>query len=203
LGKKADFDEDSLVRIVRDSGATSAKIIPSKDIVVDRRVRLKCFVPICDNFGRHLLCPPNLISVDEFQSVLSLYKRALLIQLESESDSTDKSKKLLGKLLLEEMKDKTSNDKCELRLHEIVNMAEAAAFKKGCYLAAGFIGSECLLCKDCVSQRGNQQCRHPFEARPSMQAMGIDVIRTCENAGMPVRLSSTEKVRWTGLVLLD
>lgn len=201
--KKADRKLECLVKIVRDRGATNAKIIPSKDIVVDRRVRLKCMVPICENFGKHLLCPPNLMSVEEFQDVLSLYKRALLIQLESEVDSTDKSKKPLGKDLIKEMKRRTSTDGCELRLNEIVNLAEAAAFKEGCYLAAGFIGSECLLCQECVSQKGTRPCRHPFEARPSMQAMGIDVIKTCEKAGIPVKLSSKEKVRWTGLVLLD
>jgi predicted metal-binding protein len=194
---------DSLVGIVRDLGATDANIIPAKDIAIDRRVRLKCMVPLCENFARHLLCPPNLMSVDEFQETLHLYTHALLIQLESENDSTDRSKKALGKDLIKELKGEDGDDRYERRLHEIVNRAEAAAFKKGFYLAAGFIGSECLLCHECVAQRGGRHCRHPFQARPSMQAMGIDVIKTCEKAGMPVRLSSKEKVRWTGLVLLD
>jgi predicted metal-binding protein len=189
--------------MVKARGATDAKIIQSKDVAVDSRVRLKCMVPMCENYGRHLLCPPNLMSVEEFRNTLSLYKRALLIQLESDIDSTDKSKKRLGRELIEELKLKTGSDRFEPRLHEIVSLAEAAAFKEGCYLAAGFIGSECMLCQECVSQKGPHQCRHPFEARPSMQAMGIDVIKTCEKAGMPIKLSSTKKVRWTGLVLLD
>ena len=90
-----------------------------------------------------------------------------------------------------------------MKLHRLVNKIETTAFKNGYYLAAGFIGGECNLCRECVSPKSAKPCRHPFEARPSMEAMGIDVIRTCRKAGMPVSLSSREKVRWTGLVLLD
>ena len=90
-----------------------------------------------------------------------------------------------------------------MKLHKLVNMIETAAFKRGYYLAAGFIGGECSLCSKCVSPLSGKQCRHPFEARPAMEAMGIDVIKTCSKAGMPISLSSSNKVQWTGLVLLD
>ena len=90
-----------------------------------------------------------------------------------------------------------------MKLHRLVNMIEAAAFKRGYYLAAGFTGGECSLCSKCISPLSGKPCRRPFEARPSMEAMGIDVIRTCSKARMPISLSSGKKVQWTGLVLLD
>jgi len=47
-----------------------------------------------------------------------------------------------------------------------------------------------------------EPCRHTFQARSSMEAMGIDVVATVERAGLPVAFPVTDKVTWTGLVLL-
>ena len=90
-----------------------------------------------------------------------------------------------------------------VKMLRLVNTTEAIAFKMGFYLAAGLSGGECCLCRKCVTPQSGRPCRHPFEARPSMEAMGIDVIATCKKAGVPVFLSSKKNIRWTGLVLLD
>jgi predicted metal-binding protein len=36
-----------------------------------------------------------------------------------------------------------------------------------------------------------------------MEAVGIDVVKTAQNAGLPIHLSSSKNVLWTGLILLD
>jgi predicted metal-binding protein len=36
-----------------------------------------------------------------------------------------------------------------------------------------------------------------------MEALGIDVIKTAESAGMPIDLPPMDSYVWTGLVLLD
>jgi predicted metal-binding protein len=36
-----------------------------------------------------------------------------------------------------------------------------------------------------------------------MEALGIDVIKTAENAGMPIDLPPKDTYVWTGLLLLD
>ncbi len=192
----------ALVREARRLGATHAKAIPTRDIFIDERVRLKCRVPLCRNFGRHLMCPPNLISIDEFRKALKAYRLALLVQLESNVDSVDKSNRRLDRKMASQLHKETGAHEMEKRLHAIISDLEAMAFKNGFYLAAGLIGSECLLCEKCVGQSGKEACRHPFQARPSMQAVGIDVIKTTRKAGLPVILSSRSKVRWTGLLLL-
>ncbi|UCE81580.1 MAG: DUF2284 domain-containing protein, partial [Methanobacteriota archaeon] len=50
--------------------------------------------------------------------------------------------------------------------------------------------------------QSGEHCRYPFEARPSMEALGIDVFKTCGNAGLPLYFSSKKRARWTGLILL-
>ena len=51
--------------------------------------------------------------------------------------------------------------------------------------------------------RSAEQCRHPFEARPSMEAVGIDVVATAEAAGLSVELPAEDHPAWTGLLLID
>lgn len=194
-------DLKDLVDEARRCGATHAKIILTKDIVVDKRVRLKCAVPVCSSYGRHLMCPPNVMPVDEFKEILSAYKKALILQIEGDYGSSDRSP---GERLSKKLESGiTEPDELMKKLHVLVNAMETMAFKRGLHLATGLIGGECLLCTECVPPGSGEACRRPFEARPSMEAMGIDVVRTCEKVGLRISLSSEEPVRWTGLVLLD
>lgn len=197
------FKQDSLVEYAMEQGASSAKVISTKDVRVDKRVRLKCAVPRCSGYGTNLMCPPSVMSVDEFKEILGLYHNAILVQVEAEADSSDKSRRSLDMQLCEDIEKSTNSSKWQRKLLTLVKGIETQAFKQGFYLAAGLSGGECCLCRVCVQPLSGQNCRHPFEARPSMEAMGIDVIRTCEKAGMPVELSSKRRVKWTGLVLLD
>jgi predicted metal-binding protein len=199
--KSTEKDLKYLAAEARRRGATNAKIISAKDIIVDRRVRLKCAIPICSSYDRHLMCPPNLMPIDEFKEIISSYEKALIVQIEADYDSSDRSKnKNLSKELDDEI---VETNELMKKLHLLVNAMETAAFKRGFHLATGLIGGQCMLCPECISPGSGEACRRPFEARPSMEAMGIDVLRTCENAGLRISLSSKEPVRWTGLVLLD
>lgn len=141
--------------------------------------------------------------VDGFKEILDCYRSALLLQVEADVDSSDKSAKHLDDNICEEIGSKTGSREWQLKLLHLINRTEARAFKMGFYFTAGLTGGECCLCRECVTPQSGRTCRHPFEARPSMEAVGIDVVRTCKKAGMPVFLSSKNRVRWTGLVLLD
>lgn len=200
--KDADRKLKELLAFAKKKGASYAKVVDAREVVTDPRVRLKCSVPRCSSYGRNLMCPPDLMSVEEFTRILTLYKKAILLQVETDMDSSDKSSGVLDRSLCEELDKVTDSAKWQKTLHRLVNSVETQAFKQGFYLAAGLTGGECCLCADCVTVQSGKPCSHPFEARPSMEAMGIDVIKTCEKAGMPVRLSSKTKIRWTGLVLV-
>jgi predicted metal-binding protein len=88
------------------------------------------------------------------------------------------------------------------RLHEIVHKVESAAFDKGYTFATGFIAGSCRLCAECVTPDSVEPCRYPFQARPSMEAMGIDVTQTAVNAGMPFDTPPKERVVFNGLILV-
>ncbi len=179
-----------IISMLKEQGASSVKLIDVSDIVVDERVRLKCRVPLCDSYGRNLMCPPHVPSVAEFREALKNYSQAILIQVSAELD------------------EKYANVPTEEvflpagKLHELVNAGEKEAFILGFRFAAGFIGGCCRLCDECAAVKGGTTCRFPFKARPSMEAMGIDVMATAEKAGMPVYFPIEKRVTWTGLILL-
>src|SRR5512136_1225498 len=76
-------DLSVLCSLAKQLGATNAVPLSAKAVVVDERVRLKCLVPPCDDYGLNLMCPPNVMSVQEFREVLSKYRWAVLIQIEA------------------------------------------------------------------------------------------------------------------------
>ncbi len=179
-----------VIDTLKKKGASEVRVIKASDVIVDERVRLKCQIPICDSYGKNLMCPPYLPSVMDFRDALARYDRALLVQL-----SVPLHKKTKGKT-------KEVFDPARV-LHELINLGERLCFEAGFRFATGLIGGCCRLCEVCIVMEPEGHCRHPFRARPSMEAMGIDVIGTLENAGLPLlRFPVQEKVVWTGLILL-
>jgi predicted metal-binding protein len=199
-GDERDFSD--LIQVARKAGATAAKIIPSARVVIDERVRLKCEVPRCAGFGQFLTCPPQVMPVEVFARILARYRWGLLVQVEAQNiHSLDKGKGRIDPTILKDNREK--HRPFRLRLLRVVEAVEAAAFKKRMCFAAGFVGGSCVLCDRCVEDKTSEACRHPFRARPPMEAVGIDVLKTAANAGLPIYLSSSKNVLWTGLVLLE
>ncbi|HRT71811.1 MAG TPA: DUF2284 domain-containing protein, partial [Syntrophales bacterium] len=60
----------------------------------------------------------------------------------------------------------------------------------------------CDVCVAAEPRGAGEACRFPFKARPSMEAMGIDVIATLESVGWPSGFPVTDRVTWTGLILV-
>jgi len=175
----------TILAVLKKKGASEAKLLSPRDIVVDERVRLKCQVPLCDTYGRNLMCPPFLPSVGEFRQALALYESSIIIQVSSGMEEIGGDWFLPAR-----------------QLHELVNLGEKCAFDAGFRFALGLIGGCCRLCESCVAADSGRTCRHPFKARPSMEAMGIDVQATAEKAGIPFNFPVRDKVVWTGLILL-
>ena len=181
----------SLIAFLKEQGATAALPLAVDRIVVDERVRLKCRVPICDSFHKNLMCPPFVMSVAEFREVLIRYREAVVLQVAEEIADLD------GCRPSEDVYAPAG------RLHELVNLGEKEAFLAGFRFAAGLIGGCCRLCPVCVAVEGGMHCRFPFQARPSLEAMGIDVAATLENVGLSLVFPVQDRVAWTGLILLS
>ena len=202
-----------------DKGAYRARVFPATDVAIDERVRMKCQIPLCPHYGRTLTCPPHVPTVEEFRRVVGNYQTALLVQtrslLSGEIDSYDKEEVIKFFINPTEslhakggegagaQADFSNVKIAAVRLHKLVNDVESKAMSLGFPFALGLIGGECMLCPTCVGPGAREGCRRPFEARPSMEGVGIDVLQTCVNAGLPFDMPPKTEIVWSGLLLIQ
>jgi predicted metal-binding protein len=195
-----------LIAAAGDFGADRAAPLPAAAVVVDERVNLKCRVPLCSGYGHNLMCPPAVMTATETRIVLAKYADALVVQMDIPLTQDCVDEQLGGRTYAQAKSDAERLDglrKSQNRFDRVMTDLERAAFKLGYRYAAAFSGGECVLCDECVGQASGEKCRRPFEARPSMEAVGIDVVATAEAAGLSVELPAEDHPAWTGLLLID
>jgi predicted metal-binding protein len=206
---KIKTDLEEIRDLALDEGASRAKVIDTSSIVVDERVQLKCRYPPCINYGRSLMCPPYTLTAKEFREILGKYKYAIIFQVDKTIDKEiqkyikNKETTLLDlyndeKFVELVLKKGAWNGGVET--NKIISALEREAFKRGYYFALGFTSGPCRLCESCDTK---SPCKHPWEARPSMEAVGIDVSKTAENAGFKIQWGTKESMNLTALVLID
>lgn len=83
----------------------------------------------------------------------------------------------------------------------IVVALEREAFLADHYKAFGFGAGPCGLCREC----NLEACTRPDEARPAMEACGIDVYATARANGFPISVVTDYRCdqNYYGLVLID
>ena len=180
------------------------RLIPTEIIVVADWVRLKCRYG-CDNYGKHLCCPPFYTHPAGDKSHPSEYRNAVLARFEAKPD---------GKLPPKHAVKALNNS--VVRIQKTVAELERTAFLAGFYKAFGMNAMPCALCETCVIeeiQKKDQavfeldgvKCKNKEIMRPSMEACGIDVFKTLQNAGYKPRVlkDCKEMVELFGLILLD
>ena len=83
----------------------------------------------------------------------------------------------------------------------VVAALEREVFLAGFYRAFALGEGPCHLCEECNLER----CSHPQEARPAMEACGIDVFATARGNGYPIEVVTDHECEqnYYGLVLVD
>ena len=89
-----------------------------------------------------------------------------------------------------------------LEAKKIAVKMEREALLSGYYKAFGLGAGPCRLCDSCAFDQG---CRHPDEARPAMEACGIDVFATVRKYGFTIEVVKNRKDprHYFGLVLIE
>lgn len=160
-------------------GATDAKVIPATSVRIDERVRMKCSVPRCHLYGESPNCPPYTPSPDEMRKVIEKYSYAIL----TKNDVIPKEE------FIDDEKWHHSHIQHQSKTHDIVSHLEAFAFNDGYYLALAFAAGGCktALCRGLTCQfLDSGRCRFPLKARPSMEAVGIDVYEVACRVGWDI-----------------
>jgi predicted metal-binding protein len=177
---------EMIMEKARELGASDAIVIPAAEVVVSERVWMKCLVPRCRGLedGGTPYCPPNTPKPEFMRKTFSQYGWAVLFKrdIENIEDHVPTSEADIDRLHAIEKSTGGYHDKTM----EIVGRLESYAQSQGFYLAMGFGGGTCkiTLCKGAVcGVVQNGTCRFPLKARPSMEAVGIDVFDLCGKVG--------------------
>ena len=191
-------------------GSVEAKIIPASEIIVENRVRLKCQAG-CIGYGKKLTCPPYVPTPDEFRKILGEYNYALLVKFISSVHVESEVICSVYKYWLDPQvpaDKKTQAEKFwndyfdETRLFSSKMLElERYAFNAGYTFALSFSIGSCRLCKTCNVKEGI--CIHPTQARIPEHAVGVNMVKTAEKAGIPIKFPVQEYPELMGLLLID
>jgi len=199
-----------LVKLALENGAADAKIIPANKVVIEDRVVLKCKLG-CTHYGKTLACPPYTPSAEEFRKIVSEYSYALFMKFKSKAEADPE---VLKKIMVaetdptvpKEVKEKAAkfwadwkDDKRKM-LQSVVDL-EKAAMSKGYSLAIAFVSGHCQLCEKCNTE--TRICVHPNLARWSEDAVGVNVRKTANNAGIQVSFPFAKNPESFALLLID
>jgi predicted metal-binding protein len=158
-------------------GVDGAKVVDPRSVVTAEWVRMKCQFG-CAGFGMSRCCPPHTPAPELTRKVVDSYQKAILVH------------RRLPK-----------GEKTKLFNETIVKL-EIRIFLDGYYKAWSMGSGPCRLCKECDP---TTPCKHGLEARPSMEACGIDVFKTARDNGFPIEVirAREEERNIFGLILVE
>ncbi|MGD8719555.1 MAG: DUF2284 domain-containing protein [Candidatus Zixiibacteriota bacterium] len=157
-------------------GASWARAVPASYIVTAPWVLHKCKYG-CGAYGHNHKCPPRTPAPEETARIIASYERAILVMYESD------------------------NPKCGNINGDLVAL-EREVFLDGYERAAAFGAGPCSLCKECDVSK---PCPRGKEARPALEACGIDVYSTFGQAGVTLEVvpDYESPFKLCGAILVD
>lgn len=160
-------DQALLQKLFQEGGGRDFRWIDPAEIVVGQWVRMKCMFG-CSDYGRNASCPPNTPSVAECRDFFREYRLGAIFRFAKRLDDPEERhgwSRELNRQLLE---------------------LERAVFVAGYQKAFLMFMDNCKLCRECARSRAN--CRNQKHARPSAEAMGVDVFATVAKFGYPIEV---------------
>jgi len=177
-------DQSALEVLFRRHGFEDFKWFPPKDIVTAQWVRMKCLFG-CAGYGTCGTCPPNTPPVEECARFFRDYGRGVIFHFEKKVDKP-------------EDRHAWSRD-VNARLIKL----EREVFLSGKVKAFMLPMDSCSICSQCSGSR--DKCKNPRQARPSADAMAVDVYATVLRAGYPIEVLSdyTKAMNRYAFLLID
>jgi len=143
--------------------------IDPREIVVAQWVRLKCQYG-CQEYGRNASCPPNVPTVTECGRFFAEYGKAAVFHFQKT------------------VEDPEDRHEWSRQVNRGLLGLERAVFLAGNRRAFLLFMDSCGLCKHCAGTRS--ECKEPRSARPTPEAMAVDVFSTVRKLGYPIEVLS-------------
>ena len=148
-------------KMAKELGAINVVKFSIEEIVFDPRVALKCLFG-CDTYGRVHNC---------------LFQKSPLNMAQYKEIFSHYSWGII--IRTENLEDS----------QRIAFEVEREAFLDGHYFALSL--SDCVLCEKCTRIDQMGECRLPLQSRPSFHGIGIDVVKTVNALGLPLKIART------------
>ncbi len=145
------------------------KWIKPEDIVVSQWVRLKCMYG-CGDYGRNSSCPPNVPSVLECRQFFDEYNTGVIFRFHK---------------VLDRPEDRHGWTR---KINQGLLALEREIFLAGYERTFLLFMDTCHICEDCRGAR--EECNNPKSARPTPEAMAVDVFSTVRQYGFPIEVLS-------------
>lgn len=204
------YGYDGLREMALELGAVDAKVVEADQVYVEDRVVLKCRAG-CVGYGKKLTCPPHVPTPEQFRKILGEYRHALLVKFRSPALAGDDVVQSIYRYWLDPAapKDKKAeaskfwSDYFEYSksILDVMLELERAAFNDGNSFALAFVSGSCRLCEKCNVEGG--VCLHPNRARIPEHAVGINMKKTAEKAGMALKFPIAGHPEPMALLLID
>ena len=168
---------DHLLRLKKEAialGASDVRIISADAISIEDEIIEMCRPPYCEQYGKSANCPPHVMTPEDARQWIRPYHSALIFKIDVSPRVlfSKQGLEIFKKIFL-----------ISARLEEL-SVEQGHAFSKG--LAAGSCKS--VFCRDipCDALIKGRKCRYPSLARPSMEALGINVFRLAKDVGWEI-----------------
>ena len=155
-------------------GASDVRIIPADMVSIEDEIIEMCRPPFCEGYGQSANCPPHVMSPKEARQWIRPYHVALLFKIDVSPGV------LFSEQGLEVFK----------KVFLISAGLEELSVGLGYALSKGLTAGSCknVFCRDipCEALINERECRYPSLARPSMEALGINVFRLVKDVGWEI-----------------
>jgi predicted metal-binding protein len=171
--KKTDLGTNAaLEKLFRKHGFDDFRWLDPKEIVVAQWVRMKCRYG-CTEYGRTATCPPHAPSVEDCARFFKEYRRAAVFHFEKKVDRPEDRHAWSRKLGLALLK------------------LEQEVFFAGHVKTFLVFMDSCNMCLECAGSPA--VCKEPKLARPTADALAMDVYTTVRKLGYPIEVLSDYK----------
>ena len=176
-----DIEDDKLRTHIREChqkaielGACDTKAISTEAISIEDQIVEMCKPPSCEGYGASANCPPHVMRPTEARVWIQGFHAAVVFKID-----------VAPELLL-------SNERFDSfrEVYMISSGLEAFSQERGYLLSRGLAAGSCrpVFCSNilCAALTDEGQCRYPSLARPSMEALGINVFQLAKDLGWEI-----------------
>ena len=162
-------DRAVLEAVFRRHGYVDFAWAEGRSIAVAEWVRMKCLYG-CDGYGKHACCPPSVPSVEDCRRLFGEYSTVAVFHFEKRVGVPEERRAWAA------------------QIYEGLLRLEREVFLSGHEKAFMLPMSSCHICPECLATRS--ECRQPELARPTPEALAVDVFATVRSLGLPIEVLS-------------